>query len=271
MEHLTARINTTSTSYFLKGQVGPGATIIFIHGFPFNKTIWKTQIEQLPEGIGAIAYDIRGFGQSTTDHLFFSIDLFAQDLIELIEELKLDQCILCGISMGGYIALKAFELSKEKIKGLILSDTNCVADSNESKQKRFAAINQLLAGGKKEFTSGFIKNVFSEDTLATKPEVVAYLNEVISGTSDKTICAAHLALASRTDTSKSLSEINVPVLILRGADDKLMSVEQTKQLKEGIRDSELITITKSGHLPNLENPQEFNAAINSYLSKHFLS
>ena len=271
MEHLNTTFKNISTSYLLKPSAKPVATVIFIHGFPFNKTIWEQQLEQLPQEVRGIAYDIRGFGESTSDHSFLSIDLFAQDLIQLIEVLNLENCVLCGVSMGGYIALRAFELHQDKIKGLILCDTNCIADGNESKQKRFATIEQIIKGGKNDFTESFIKNVFSDTTLEGKPEIVQFLREVIMSTANEIICSTQLAMASRTDTSSSLQHIKVPSLIVRGEKDKLMSEEQTRQLVEGITGSECINIPDSGHLPNLENPESFNVAINNFLNKHFLS
>jgi pimeloyl-ACP methyl ester carboxylesterase len=173
--------------------------------------------------------------------------------------------------MGGYIALRAFELSPEIFAGLILCDTNCVADSNEAKVKRFNSIEQLQAGNKADFIEGFVKNVFSENTLANSVTTVHYLKNLISQTSNDTICATQLALAARTETSSVLPGIQIPTLIIRGASDKLMSEEQTLQLHKGILNSELVHISGSGHLPNLENATEFNRALTDFLHKHFLA
>lgn len=271
MEQLNTKINNTTVSYISKPSPSPAVTVIFVHGFPFNKTTWNEQLKSLPDNVNGIAYDIRGFGDSTSGYPFLSIDLFAKDLLAFIDFLKPDQCVLCGISMGGYIALRAFELDSKKIDGLVLCDTNCVSDSNEGKVKRFASIDLIQSGGKNDFTEGFIKNVFGENTLSNKPEIVQFLREVINRTSDETICSTQLAMAARTDTSSSLSNINVPTLIIRGENDKLMSEDQTKQLKDGIMQSDMISISNSGHLPNLENPEDFNKALNTFLSKHFLS
>jgi pimeloyl-ACP methyl ester carboxylesterase len=271
METLNTKSCNNSVSYFLNNSENPKVTVVFVHGFPFDKSIWKKQLDALPDTVQGIAYDIRGFGESTTDHLFLSIDLFAKDLLQLITDLKICNCILCGISMGGYITLRAFELSPETFKGVVLCDTNCVADSNESKVKRFNSIKQIQTGGKVDFTEGFIKNVFSEKTLSDAVDTVEFLRNVILTTQNDTICATQLALASRTDTSKALSEIKVPALVIRGELDKLMSEEQTLQLHNGIQESDFVVIPGSGHLPNLENPDQFNLALNGFLHKHFLA
>lgn len=269
MENLTTTIGEENISYCIKSEAEPKQSVIFIHGFPFDKSIWNDQIASLPANVQGISYDIRGFGESTTRHHFFNIDLFAQDLLSFIESLSLKNCILCGISMGGYIALRAYEIAPDKIGGLILCDTNSSADGNEAKLKRFKSIQQIIDGGKQEFTETFIENVFSASTLKGNPQVVSFLRSVILNTSDETICATLLALASRTDTSHVLPQVNVPVLIIRGEEDKLMSQEQTDQLINGISQSEFINIKDSGHLPNLENPKDFNYALASFLTKKF--
>lgn len=270
MEQLSTKINNITVSYSSKLSGEDELTIVFIHGFPFNKTIWQQQLKSLPNNVRGISYDIRGFGNSSTDHFFLNIDLFATDLLNFIDSLKIEKCVLCGISMGGYIALRTFELSSNKIAGLVLCDTNCIADTNEGKVKRFASIEIIRNGGKDEFTESFIKNVFSNVTLTHNPEVVEYLREVIKGTSDDTICSTQMAMASRTDTSSVLPNIKVPTLVIRGENDKLMTEEHVNQLNTGIAKSELITISKAGHLPNLENPNDFNEALNKFLHKHFL-
>ncbi|HEY0055045.1 MAG TPA: alpha/beta hydrolase [Pedobacter sp.] len=271
METLNTKSGNIPISYLFKPSANPECTVVFLHGFPFDKSTWLKQLCALPDTVQGIAYDIRGFGDSSTDHRFFSINIFAKDLIRLIEDLNLSNCILCGISMGGYIALRASELSPETFKGLILCDTNCAADSNESKIKRFDSIELIHANKKAEFTEGFLTNVFLENTLLNSTDTVEFLRNVILTTQNETICATQLAIASRTDTSHVLSEIKVPTLIIRDEFDKLMLEEQTMHLHKGIFESELVIIPDSGHLPNLDKPDVFNLAINSFLHKHFLS
>jgi pimeloyl-ACP methyl ester carboxylesterase len=269
MQQLTVPLQRISVSYLDKSPSGNTPAVIFIHGFPFNKTIWKSQLDGLPDSFRGIAYDIRGFGKSTTDHHFLSIDLFARDLLDFINELSITAPVLCGISMGGYIALRAFELAPHKIKGIVLADTNCVADGNEGKLKRFASIDQIQGGDKSGFVDSFVKNVFSDDTMDRHPDVVDRLKAVIHSIDNRTICAAQLALASRTDTSQVLKDIKVPTLVIRGEQDKLMSAEQTRQLTNGIHEASYVEIPDAGHLPNLETPDAFNKALNNFLLKHF--
>lgn len=267
MQRKKIRIGDISISYLLKESSITEKTIIFIHGFPFNKNMWVNQLESLPSNVRGIAIDVRGHGLSTIGHGYFSIDVFAKDLIVFIEELGLGRVALCGISMGGYIALRAYQIAPKLFTGFVLADTTSKADTDDAKIKRFDSIQSVLKYGRRTFAIGFVKNVFSEQSLATKFEEVELIRSSIRRNDVRSICATLLALASRTDTTSSLKEISVPCLIIRGEADKLITAEQAEVLKEGISQSELITIEGCGHLPNLEDPAAFNAALNRYLVK----
>lgn len=271
IERQTVKINDIEISYLLKRAVNPVATIIYIHGFPFSSEIWTAQLADLDRNIQGIAYDIRGFGESTTSHPFFSIDLFARDLEAFISAMNLEIVVLCGVSMGGYIALRAAERAVVEISGLILCDTNAGADPDAGKLKRFAAIDQVLKEGVDTFADIFTSGLFSDKTITSGSPVPSFIGEIIKSTPSSVICSTQLALASRTDTSSFLSSLDMPVLVIRGADDKLMTQEQAEELKVRIKGAELALIPDSGHLPNLENPGVFNLKMQNYLKKHFLS
>lgn len=262
------RIGDISISYYIKKSKSEESnTIIFLHGFPFNKNMWRQQLSALPDQVTGIAVDIRGHGNSTSGHGFFSIDVFAKDLRVFIEKLEIQKVILCGISMGGYIALRAYQLFPEKINGLVLSDTHSKADSDAGKQKRFDSIQAVLKYGRRPFAIGFTENVFSPDNIEEIPDAVELIKSSIRRNSLRTICATLLALAARTDTTEVLAKITVPTLIIRGIQDRITAAKDMQDLADGIRSSVYEQIENAGHLPNLENPKRFNLLLSEFLSK----
>lgn len=267
MNSTRVSINNLAVSFLHREVKSPSATVVFIHGFPFGKEIWKSQLESLSEQVQGISYDIRGYGESDPGHGYFSIDLFANDLINLIEHLHLNRVVLCGVSMGGYIALRAYELRRDLFLGLILCDTNANADSNIGKINRFASIERIQAEGKGAFANDFLKKVFSSRTPEIHHELVNSIFKLIMDLPESTLCATLLALASRTDTSEFLESVTVPALIIRGAEDQLMTTQQAENLHQAISSSEFVVVPEAGHLPNLENPGVFNAAMNSFLER----
>lgn len=260
------RVEDISISYYIKKAVeAETKTIIFLHGFPFNKNSWKIQLEALEDNITGIAIDIRGHGLSTSGHGFFSIDVFAKDLKHFIDKLNLKNVVLCGVSMGGYIALRAYQLFPEKISGLILCDTHHKADDNKAKQKRFDSIQAILHHGRRPFALGFIENLLTKNTIDNNIEVVELIKSSIRRNPISGICATLLALASRLDSTDMLSSISIPTLLIRGEDDKITSNEIMTELHALIPNSEFIQIKNAGHLPNLENVLDFNRAMNKFL------
>lgn len=261
------RVGDISISYQIKKSVSTSShTILFLHGFPFNKNMWREQLRALPEDVTGIAVDIRGHGLSTSGHGFFSIDVFAKDMRVLMEKLRIEKAIVCGVSMGGYIALRAHQLFPEKIAGLILVDTHSKADSNAGKQKRFNSIQAILNHGRRPFSIGFVENVFSQQSIQEKPEAVEYIKSAIRRNSVRSMCSTLLALAARTDTSDTLKDIKVPTLLVRGSEDRITSAEDMQELNTTIPDAKFIELSGCGHLPNLEAPDTFNRAINEFLT-----
>lgn len=261
------RIGDISIAYTIKDSVAPVHTLIFIHGFPFNKNSWTPQLEAMPPDVRAIAVDVRGHGRSTMGHGYFSIDVFAKDLLVFIQKLELNRVILCGVSMGGYIALRAAELAPDQFAGLILSDTHSQADDNVAKQKRFDTIQSLLRHGKRVFSVNFMENVLGERTRRERPEIAELIKQSIRRNELRSICSTLLALASRTDTTASLSHIHVPVLVVRGDEDRITTRAQADLLVERIPYAIYAEIPECGHLPNLEDPARFNAELASFLRR----
>ena len=270
MKRKTIRVGDISISYILRDADVTDATVIFIHGFPFNKNMWLNQLEEMPSNVRGIALDVRGHGNSTSGHGFFSIDVFAKDLLAFIKALQLKDVIVCGVSMGGYIALRARELSPLAFAGIILSDTHSFADTDEGKIKRFATIESVLRHGKRSFSIGFVSKVFSSKSIQQKPEIVELIKSSIRRNTESSICATLLALASRTDTTNGLRNINVPVLILRGQEDEIVSQEQVNKMTALIPDVKYVEFQDCGHLPNLENSTRFNGEIRNFLISKIL-
>lgn len=265
MKRKRIRINDINVSYIENEATNHKITVVFIHGFPFNKSMWEPQFIDVPKDIKAIAYDVRGHGGSTSGHGLFNMEVFVDDLIDFIEKLNLKNVVLCGCSMGGYIALRAYEKDPKMFIALILSDTHSFADNNDQKLQRFATIQSVLTHGRRVFSLGFVKKVFSEHTLKHNSKVVDLIKKAVRRNRERDICATLLALASRTDTTASLKSIKVPVLVFRGEEDQLVSRENINPLLKEILDVRLVEIPDCGHLPNLENASRFNGEMKNFL------
>lgn len=220
----------------------------------------------LPNGVRAITYDIRGHGMSDVGDGQYTIELFVDDLIALLDHLVISQAVLCGLSMGGYIALRTFERHPDRVKGFVLCDTRSDADGNEGKTKRAATVRAIKADGVPAFAEGFVKAVFAEETFRSNPQAIEMIKDTIKGNSPLGICGTAIALACRTDTTESLSTISVPTLILVGEHDKLTPPSASHAMHEKIAGSKLHIIPKAAHMSNLENPADFNTHLIEFLN-----
>lgn len=240
--------------------------LIFIHGFPFDKSMWEPQMEALMHTNRVVSYDIRGFGKTSSGKEKPSIGLFADDLIKFMDSLQINKATVCGLSMGGYILLNAINRYSERFEGVILCDTQCIADSQEVKEKRYKTIAQIEKKGLSEYADNFIKTIFTEESINTNKAVVDKIKTIILSTPKDSITQTLQALANRQESCFSLPEIRIPTLIICGRQDVVTPVSQSEYLYDHIAHSEMHTIDKASHMSNLEQPEEFNKHVLSFLS-----
>jgi 3-oxoadipate enol-lactonase len=263
-KNINIKANNITVSY---NDEGPekAPVIIFIHGFPLNKSMWNSQVEAVKDNYRVIAYDIRGHGNSELGAIDFSIDLFVQDLLLFMDALKIEKSILCGLSMGGYIALNAIENYPERFSALILSDTNCTADTSEGKENRMIAIESIKENGVEKLADGLIPKLFATESLEKNSKEISFVRKMIEKTEIQSLNKSLHALAERKETCSKLTEIKVPVLILVGKEDKITPPEAAETMHEKIKNSSLYIISLAGHLSNMENSDEFNSQVKKFI------
>lgn len=235
--------------------------IVFIHGFPFDKSCWHPQMNVLKQDHRVIAYDIRGFGKSSVSLEIPSMDLYAVDLVRFLDQLGISKVIVCGLSMGGYIVLNAVQRFPEKFQSIILADTQCTADTPEAKEKRVNSIRQVMSGGLHEFADQFMSKVFAPGRQEADATLYTQTKQIVLSTAPETLTGALNALKNRKDMCSSLNQIRIPTLIICGEQDQLTPLTKSEALHHGIPGSKLISIDDSGHLSNLEQPQLFTQGL----------
>jgi len=263
---MKAILNDVAINYNERGMP-QGLPVVFIHGFPFSHGMWEPQMNVMPNNIHAIAYDVRGHGASDVGDGQFTIELFVDDLIALLDHLFIKKAILCGLSMGGYIALRTFEKYPDRVCGLILCDTKSEPDTNAAKINRTVTMKAVKAAGVPAFAEDFVKNIFWDKTFERNPNVIAFIKQIICANSPRGICGTLLALGSRTDTTPVLSSIHIPTCIIVGEHDKLTPPSDAQTMHTMIDGSELHILPYAAHMSNLENTQEFNERIMAFLKK----
>ncbi len=250
-------------------DVGPraGAPVVLLHAFPVCHEMWTAQIAALQDRYRVIALDVRGFGQSVDPTGQYLLETFVDDLMALLDHLEVRQAVLCGLSMGGYIALRAVEREPDQVRGLVLCDTRSEADSNDAKLKRGEAIRAIREHGLPAFAEKFLRVALAPETFETRPDVVTTLRSWILANHPMGVCGGLLAMAGRTDTTGSLSNIRVPTLLLVGDQDALTPPSVAHAMQARIPNAECHAIPGAGHMSNLEQPAVFNDRLREFLDQ----
>jgi pimeloyl-ACP methyl ester carboxylesterase len=253
-------VNNFNISYMDEGAED-AMLIIFIHGFPYNKSMWYNQLHVLKQHYRVIAYDVRG--STDINEADFSIDLFVHDLLSFMDALKIEKAMLCGYSMGGYIALNAIENYPDRFNALILSSVNCITYPSELKEKRLKAIKTIL----KNSAICNTKERKEKDLLpAVHISKSQKVTEEIQIKSRQLLCAVLAEYSRRKETCSKLIKIKIPVLIIFGKEDKKTPTESVEFIHENIAGSFLTFIDHAGQTSNMENPDQFNRQLMGFVS-----
>lgn len=227
---------------------GEGLPVVFLHGFPLNRTIWHPLIPLLKEQARLILPDLRGFGESPVTDGVYSMRLLAEDVLQLLNRLEMERVTLVGHSMGGYVALAFAHAYPNRLASLGLVSSQTEADSPEKRQKRIVNARNVRARGVRVLA----KNL--PDQLTDDPALASEIKQLILQSDPKAVIGSLQGMAEREDASAWLPAIRVPTLVLAGEQDKIVSVEAPQTFVRFIPRGWLVTVPGAGHMPMLEAP-----------------
>ncbi|MEP6920391.1 MAG: alpha/beta fold hydrolase [bacterium] len=271
MTHFTIAQNQTSTRKIVRGvevvydDVGSGPSVVLLHGYPFNRSMWAEQVEELKQHHRVIVPDLRGHGESAVTHTPATMQNMAAEVASLLETLNISRATIAGLSMGGYVALAFYRLFPLRVRSLVLADTRAQADSDEAKQTREQQAEKALREGMEGIADGLLPKLLAPETVTRHPEIVKRLRQMMAETDPEGAAAALRGMAQRQDQTAFLSRIIAPTLILVGKEDAITPVADAELMHREIGGSRLSVIEGAGHISNLEQPEEFNAALVKFL------
>ena len=251
-------------------DVGSGDAVVFLHGFPHHRALWASQVAALVDRARCIAPDLRGFGESSV-HPPYSVDQYADDLAALLDSLRIERAVVCGLSMGGYVALAFWRRHRARVRALILMDTRAGNDSAEGRERRDQMIALARQRGSEAVADAMITGMVGKRTREKCPEVVDDVHRMLESAPVDGVVGALEALRDRPDSTATLETIDVPTLIVVGEDDVLTPPGEAMLLHAGIRGSTLEVIAGAGHVANVERPAAVNHVITEFLAKVTLS
>jgi 3-oxoadipate enol-lactonase len=252
-------------------DVGTGAPLVLIHAFPLNAEMWLPQLDAAFAGWRLIAPDLRGFGPSGSldaSTVPASVEDHAEDILALLHRRGIEQAVIAGLSLGGYVAFALFRRAPHLFRGLVLADTRATADTDEGREGRRTMQALAEREGAEGIAREMLPKLLSERTRQTQPDVVGEVERLILSSSPDAIRAALGAMMKRPDSTPDLARLDCPALIVVGEDDRLTPIEDSRRMQGEISGSELAIIPGAGHLSNLEQPSAFNARLSSFLNQY---
>jgi pimeloyl-ACP methyl ester carboxylesterase len=245
-------------------ELGTGTPLVLLHAFPLDRGMWKPQLAALAEAARVVALDLPGFGESPP--AAFSIEGVADVVAEFLAVRAIPKAVVCGLSMGGYVALALARKHPDALAGLILADTRAGVDDRTAKANRTKSIALVEEKGSAALFETMAPKVLSELTHTAKPEVVERAKSIAAKQAAASVIAALAALRDRPDANPGLKAIAVPTLVLVGEYDAVTPPLAAANLSAQIRRSTLLHIPGAGHLSNVENPDAFNAAVCGFVA-----
>jgi pimeloyl-ACP methyl ester carboxylesterase len=249
-------------------QSGEGPVLLLVHGFPLDHSMWQGQLSGLSPSYRVIAPDLRGFGASGVTPGKVTMSAMADDLAALLQAMEIREPIcLCGLSMGGYVAWQFWSRHPDRLSHLILCDTRAVADSQPVARGRLLMAQSVEETGPEPVAETMIPKLFASRTLEQQPDLVEQTRRVILGTHPAGIAAAQRGMAERPDMTDRLSQIRVPTLVLCGQQDAISPPDEMREISRALPQATFALIPDAGHMAPLEQPDEVNRAISSFLGR----
>ena len=250
---------------------GIGQPVLFLHAFPLNRSMWSGELVALlaEERFRLVALDWRGFGESDITSEISTMEQLADDVAGLMDVLGMQDAILCGLSMGGYVAFAFLRKYPQRLRGLILADTRPGADTAEGRANRENVARLALSKGTEAIADLQLPKLISEYTRQHHPEVEAHIRQMINAATPQGIAAASRGMAQRADSTDLLATIAFPTLVIAGEQDALTPPNVAQEYASKIPNTQFVVIPNAGHLSNLEQPEAFLQALDSFLRTSF--
>ena len=247
-------------------EAGQGDPVILIHGFPFNNSLWDAQLADVPDGWRFIAPDLRGFGESHDRSAEpFSMDTLADDVVELMQKLDIDQAVICGQSMGGYVTLALHARHPDRVRALAFVATRANADSEQARKNRQDLAARARQEGVQPVIDSMLPKLLAGQSKIKNPGIEDKVRWMMEGTSPESMARGLEAMANRQDYTAKLAGIDVSTLVGRGELDELRPANDMEFIARTVRGARHEVVALTGHLPNVEAPDVFNKIFAHFL------
>ncbi len=249
-----------------EGRTSAG-TLLVVHGHPLDRSMWQPQIAPVvAAGWRVLAPDLRGYGATSVTIGKVKLDVFADDLAALLDAIGVDAAVVCGLSMGGQIAMEFAHRHARHLRALVLAATFPRIDPDDVRRHRLTTADRLEREGMAAFVEEVLPKMLAPITVDTMPAVVTHVRRMMRSAPPAGAAAALRGRAERPPYEPVLAEVAAPALVIAGDTDAFTTRADVDSMCSLLRDVRLVWMNGVGHMPNLERPDAFNDALLAFLA-----
>lgn len=254
-----ARVNGQQLAYDDFGGVGPA--VVLAHGFLMDRTMFAPQVAALREGYRFVTWDARGFGDTVFDGKPFTYWDLASDCLALLDHLGIERAVVGGQSQGGFVALRAVLTAPERVRALVLIDTQAGTEDRDAIPLYQGMLDGWVADGPSEEIASVVAGLLLGTPELTKAWIPRWMARPGAPLEEP-----GRALLTRDDLVPRLGEIDAPALVVHGTADAAIPMEKAAVLAGGLRRCRGVVPVQDGtHAANLTHPGAVTDAMDAFL------
>jgi pimeloyl-ACP methyl ester carboxylesterase len=239
-----------------------------LHAFPLSSAMWLAQREALADRYRVLTPDLRGFGGSELGNDPPSIDAMADDVAALLDSSNIDQAVIGGVSLGGYVTMAFCRRHGDRLLGVVLANTRAAADDEEVRDGRLRSAERLeREDSVAVLLEETLPRLIGPSTLRQKALIFGRVRGLVQATPPRAAAWAQRTMAGRPAAFDALRELGVPALVIAGDEDRIATREDAEAMTDVLPNGKLVVIRQSGHLSAVEQPAAFNDAVVTFVNK----
>ena len=254
-----------ATIYYQAQGDAEDPVMVLVHGYPLSGDLFREQLDGLSDDYRVVAVDLRGYGQSTTPDDEATVGVYAQDVLDVMTELDIDDALIGGMSMGGPIVFEMYRRAPDRFRGMLLIDTIAAAAAPPEAGLWMGTMELVREMGVDAIPPLFMDEFVTGEGRMDRPELTEYLTGIINEASEDAALAGAMVLANRPDSQPLLDDIDVPVLVLVGLQDTVYPFEVSQRMADMIgSNAEVAVIDDASHGAVVERGDAVNDAIRDW-------
>lgn len=262
-QHRILKVDGRSVHYRDEGRSN-GKTVVLLHGFLQSLDVWSSYVLTYMHDFRVITIDLPGHGQTDTFSEVHSMDFMARIVKSVLEEAGVDQCVMVGHSMGGYVAMAFAEKYPYTLRGLGLINSHALPDSEQHQCYRQSVCDQVKEN-RASFIVNFVPTLFFDGNRAALMQDIKDLQEQCLETRAEAIIAAQKGMMSRPSRIGVLQQLDVPVLFIYGKNDNRIPLEIALSQAMMPRHSEILLLDHVGHMSFMEDREYVKPRIKNFV------